>query len=193
METTIVHFPDPLRFTDEEFFYFCQNNPALKLERRANGDIVFMSLTGGKTGKFNSDLITELNIWNRQSNYGIVFDSSTGFRLPDSSIKSPDVALVATNRWAALTNLEQEKFVPLCPDFVVEIKSSTDRLKDAQQKMGEWIQNGCPLAWLLDIANQTAYVYKPSQPLQTIDFLLHGKLSDKNLLPGFELNVRLFQ
>jgi Uma2 family endonuclease len=192
METTLVHFPDQLRFTDDEFFDFCQNNPELKFERTKDGDIIFMALTGGKTGKYNAELNAELTIWNRKSKYGIVFDSSTGFRLPDTSVLSPDAAVVRMERWNALTGQEQEKFVPLCPEFVVEIKSPSDRLKDAQQKMNDWLQNGCQLAWLIDIGNQTVFIYRPNQEPEELHSFQNLKLHGENVLSGFALDLGLF-
>ncbi|RYF63215.1 MAG: Uma2 family endonuclease, partial [Cytophagaceae bacterium] len=149
METVRVHFPEDLRMNDDEFFRFCQDNPGLRFERRKNGDIIFMSLTGGETGNRNFELSIDFGIWNRQSKWGYFFDSSTAFRLSDTSVMSPDVAGVSKARWEALTEKERRRFVPLCPDFVLELLSPSDRLADAQQKMEDWIANGCQLGWLL--------------------------------------------
>ena len=98
MEKVVLHYAEDLRLNDEEFFRFCQDNPELKFERTKNGDIIFMALTGGETGRLNTSLNFEIELWNRQARFGVVFDSFTGFRLPDSSIKSPDVAVVAAHR-----------------------------------------------------------------------------------------------
>ncbi|MBC8111560.1 MAG: Uma2 family endonuclease, partial [Verrucomicrobia bacterium] len=135
METTILHFSEEVRFTDDEFYEFCQQSSELKFERNVNGNLLIVPLSGGKQGKINSEVNLEIVIWNRKSKYGIVFDSSTAFRLPDTSVRSPDVAVVETSRWNNLSEMEKEKFVPLCPDFVIEVLSPSDRLKDAQQKM----------------------------------------------------------
>ncbi len=188
----MLHFSEKFRFSDDEFYEFCQDNSNLKFERTKDGDIILMANTGGKTGIRNIQVSVELELWNRQHTFGKVFDSSTAFRLPDSSIKSPDVAIVAQARWDALTEEQQEKFPPLCPDFVVEIKSVSDRLKDSQQKMSEWIKNGCRLAWLLDADSKTVYVYQPDAEVQTIEGFKDRTLSGKTVLPGFELDLTRF-
>ena len=172
---------------DDEFVRFCQENPDLKFERRKNGDIVFMALTGGESGADNAEINADFVIWNRNTLFGKVFDSSTGFRLPDTSIMSPDVAVIATARWAALTTDQRRKILPLCPDFVLELRSATDRLKDAKEKMVDWMANGCQLGWLIDPTNQTTYIYRPAQEPETVTGL--GILSGESVLPGFELDL----
>ncbi|WP_375446915.1 Uma2 family endonuclease [uncultured Fibrella sp.] len=137
METVRVHFTEDLRMNDDEFFRFCQGNPHLRFERCKNGDIIFISLTGGETGNRNFELNIDFGLWNRQSKWGYFFDSSTAFRLSDTSVMSPDVAGVRKDRWEALTDKERRRFVPLCPDFVLELLSPSDLLADAQQKMGD--------------------------------------------------------
>lgn len=191
METTVLHFSEQLRFDDEEFYDFCQQNSGLKFERAKNGDITFMANTGGKTGIRNIQVSVETEIWNRQARFGKVFDSSTAFRLPDTSVKSPDVAVVAQSRWDALSEEEQTKFVPLCPDFVVEIKSPSDRLKDTQAKMTEWQENGCRLAWLIDAQTQTVYVYELGAETVEIQGFENQRLSGGNVLLGFVFDLRL--
>ncbi|WP_448529306.1 Uma2 family endonuclease [Raineya sp.] len=192
METTILHIPETLSFTDDEFFEFCRQNDHLKFERTAQGDIIVMALTGGKTGRANAKILFEIELWNRNTSFGEVFDSSTGFRLPDTSIKSPDVAVVERSRWEALSEAEKEKFVPLCPDFVIEIKSATDRLKDLQEKMREWVANGVKLAWLIDLQEQKAYIYtqSPQEP-EIVEGFAEKSLTGKDILPNLvvDLNV----
>ena len=189
MEKVVLHYAEDLRLNDEEFFRFCQDNPELKFERTKNGDIIFMALTGGETGRLNTSLNFEIELWNRQARFGVVFDSSTGFRLPDSSVKSPDVAVVAAHRWEILAPEQRKKFVPICPDFVLELKSPSDSLKEAKQKMTEWIENGCRLAWLLDPENQTAHVYRPASEPEEITGFTGRKLSGQDVLPGLELDL----
>ncbi len=189
MEKVVLHYAEDLRLNDEEFFRFCQDNPELKFERTKNGDIIFMALTGGETGRLNTSLNFEIELWNRQARSGVVFDSSTGFRLPDSSVKSPDVAVVAAHRWEILAPEQRKKFVPICPDFVLELKSPSDSLKEAKQKMTEWIENGCRLAWLLDPENQTAHVYRPASEPEEITGFTGRKLSGQDVLPGLELDL----
>ncbi len=192
MERFELHFPETLQFDDDAFFAFCQANPELKLERTKDGEIIVMALTGGKTGIKNSEIIAELTLWNRQSRPGYVFDSSTGFRLPNGATRSPDAAWVAKERWEALTEVQQEKFPPLCPDFVIELKSESDGLKSAQAKMGEWLENGCRLAWLLDPQESKAYLYQPGREVEELEGFTQ-KLSGVEVLPGFELDLKLLR
>lgn len=190
METISLTLPQNLQFTDDEFYAFCQANPELKVERTATGQIIIMALTGGKTGIKNTEITAELTIWNRKARSGVTFDSSTGFRLPNGAIRSPDAAWIRNERWQSLSETEQEKFPPLCPDFVIELRSPSDNLANAQEKMQEWLQNGCRLAWLLDAAQQQTYVYRlDAQPEAVSGF--DRTLSGEQVLPGFALNFRL--
>ncbi|MCU0354971.1 MAG: Uma2 family endonuclease [Cytophagales bacterium] len=189
MEKMQLRFAQDLRMDDEEFFRFCQDNPELKFERTKNGDIIFMALAGGETGANNSQLTTDFSVWNRQTKFGLVFGSNTGFRLSDTSVKSPNVAVVEKSRWESLTVEQRKKFPPLCPDCVLELKSPSDSVKEAQDKMEEWLQNGCRLGWLIDTANQTAYVYRPGQPMEETKGFQDKKLSGENVLSGFELDL----
>lgn len=188
MEKVILHYAEDLRLNDEEFFRFCQDNPELKFERTATGNIIFMALTGGETGAKNAEITADFTIWNRQAKFGVVFDSSTGFRLPDTSVKSPDVAVVARHRWESLAPEQRKKFVPLCPDFVLELKSPSDSLKEAKQKMTEWLENGCRLGWLLDADNQVWYIYRPDKEVEEVSGF-QRKLSGEDVLAGFELDL----
>lgn len=192
METISLHLPQKLQLDDDEFYLFCQINPKLKLEKTKDGEILIMALTGGKTGIKNSEIIAELIIWNRQARAGNVFDSSTGFRLPNGAIRSPDAAWIVKERWEALSEAQQEKFPPLCPDFVVELKSESDPLKAAQEKMGEWLENGCRLGWLLDPQGQKAYGYRPGRPVAEWEGFTQ-QLSGEEVLPGFALDLALLR
>ena len=129
-EPVVVHFePSRLRMNDEEFFMFCQLNPELRIERTSEGDIIVMAPTGGKTGRQNAKLIARVTNWSEQDATGQVFDSSTEFILPNRAGRAPDVSWVRNERWQALTGKEQEQFPPLCPDFVVELRSLIDPLE----------------------------------------------------------------
>ncbi len=192
METISLHLLPKLQLDDDEFYAFCQINPKLKLEKTKDGEILIMALTGGRTGIKNSEIIAELIIWNRQAKAGNVFDSSTGFRLPNGAIRSPDAAWITKERWEAMSEAQQEKFPPLCPDFVVELKSESDPLKAAQEKMGEWLENGCRLAWLLDPQGQKAYVFRPGQPIAEREGFTQ-RLSGEDVLPGFALDLALLR
>jgi Uma2 family endonuclease len=134
-----------IHLSRQQFYQLCQANPDLKLERTAQGDLIVMPPTGGETGKRNLSISSQLWIWNETTGLGEAFDSSTGFTLPNGSDRSPDVAWVEKARWQALTLDQRERFVPLCPDFVVELRSPSDTLAPLQQKMQEYLNNGCRL------------------------------------------------
>ncbi len=182
-----MHLPEDLRMNDDEFTRFCQDNQDLKFERRKNGDIVFMANTGGETGNKNFELSVDFGIWNRQAKFGKFFDSSTAFRLNDTSIMSPDVAAIGQDRWDLLTPEQRRKIMPLCPDFVLELKSPNDRLKDAREKMADWMANGCQLGWLIDLDEPKTYVYRAGQEPEEVRGL--GCLSGEAVLPGFVLDL----
>jgi Uma2 family endonuclease len=173
---------------DNLFLEICRKNPENQIERTQKGEIIVMTPTGGETGKWNASIIGVFYNWNRIHKLGKIFDSSTAFRLPSSAIRSPDLSFVFSARWNALQSWEKESFPPLCPDFVLELRSKTDNLKDLQSKMEEWIENGCKLAWLLDMDNLKFYIYKPSGNVQ----ILEGKntnLLDEDVLTGFTLSI----
>lgn len=175
--------------TDEEFYDFCQRNPEYKFEREPDGRIITMPNTGGKTGNINQRLGTRVEVWNEVDETGRTFDSSTAFRLPDGSTRSPDVAWIRNDRWDVLTNREQEQFPPICPDFVIELLSPTDSLRAAKAKMSSvWIANGCRLAWLIDSRTQTTYIFRANGEIQLVEGF-NKPLSGENVLPDFTLDV----
>ncbi|MFN0048800.1 MAG: Uma2 family endonuclease [Cytophagales bacterium] len=173
-------------FTDEEFYNFCLDNRDLKFERDAQTNIIVMSNTGGKTGYYNTEVLADLAVWNRKMKKGVCFDSSTAFKLPSTAVRSPDAAWVQNERWNALTDREKEQFPPLCPDFVIEIKSATDSLVGLKTKMKEWIENGCRLAWLISPEERLTYIYSASvQHTKTFEEILSGE----TILAGFEIDL----
>jgi Uma2 family endonuclease len=177
------------RLNDEEFYDFCQQNSNLKLERDADGTILIMPNTGGKTGIRNGEIIFQLILWNKKHKLGKVFDSSTAFKLPSSAVRSADGAFVSLDRWEALTDDEQERFPPLCPDFVIELMSKSDTLTDAKEKMqDDWMANGCRLGWLIDPFNQTTYIYRADGSIQ-INRGFGQPLSGEDVLPGLEFDL----
>ena len=178
--------------TDDEFYYFCQDNANLNFERDANGNIKPMGQTGGETGERNSELLIELGIWNRQTKLGFVYDSSTGFRLPNGAVRSPDVAWINADRRNVLTAEQRRKFMPLCPDFVVELVSESDLQKDTETKMAEYMANGCRLGWLINPKTTTAKVYRANGSIDVITNF-DGALSGEDVLPGFLLPLTLFR
>lgn len=132
-------------FSDEEFYYFCLDNPDLTFERNAEGQLILMPNSGGRTGRLNALVNYYLTGWNLARNLGETFDSSTTFRLPSTAMRSPDAAWVSRGRWETLSEKEQRQFPPLCPDFIIELRSETDSLKSLKEKMDEWLANGCLL------------------------------------------------
>ena len=187
MEKYAIKLPKNLQFTDDEFYNFCQANRDLRFERNAHGEIIIMSPTGGLTGKKNSSITSRLWIWNDEVQLGEVFNSSTGFLLTNGAMRSPDVAWVAISRWDALSYDEQEKFPPLCPDFIVELISPSDTLKESQEKMDEWMVNGCRMGWLIYPKEEKAWVYHDNQIEPTVGF--DQTLSGKTILPGFTFDL----
>jgi Uma2 family endonuclease len=181
---------DPIiKLTEDQFYQLCQENPDMKLERNAIGELVIMPPTGGGTGKRNFEIATDFGIWNRQSKSGICFDSSTCFKLPNGGDRSPDVAWVKKERWDALTPEQQEKFPPIAPDFVLELMSPSDVLKDVQNKMKEYMDAGVKLGWLLDRKTHRVEIYRQGQDVEVLDN--PSQLSGEDVLPGFVVNLQV--
>ncbi|MFN5564327.1 MAG: Uma2 family endonuclease [Pseudanabaena sp.] len=179
---------DPIvKLTREQFYELCAANPELKLERNANGELVIMSPTGGETGTWNSDITIDLGIWNRQTATGKTFDSSTGFSLPRGSDRSPDAAWIPIEKWNALTTAQRKKFLPLCPDFVIELLSPTDSWIKGLAKMQEYHDNGCRLGWLIDPESKRVAIYRLGRPVEILEAPL--SLSGEDVLLGFVLNL----
>jgi Uma2 family endonuclease len=189
-EPVVVHFdPSKLRMNDEEFFEFCQLNPELRIERTSGGDIIVMAPTGGKTGRRNAKLIAAFGIWAEKDGSGQFFDSSTEFILPNGAGRAPDLSWIRNERWLALTEKQQEQFPPLCPNFVVELRSATDRLEILRKKMEEYIANGAELGWLIDPQERKVHIYRPgTDPEVLVD---PQQVSGEPLLKEFVLDVQV--
>ncbi len=192
MEAIVIRTESFGRLTDEQLYHFCRENRELVIERNADGEIIIMSPTGGKTGSRNVKIAFKLEGWNELRQTGIVFDSSTGFVLPNGAMRAPDAAWVARERWQALTAEEQEQFPSLCPDFIIELRSSSDKLKKLQKKMREWMQNGCRLAWLIDADEEKVYLYRPEQEMEIVSGF-NRNLSEEAVLPGFTLDLTILR
>ena len=175
------------QLTEEQFTLLCQENPELRIELTAQQELVIMPPTGSETGRRNSTLTQRLANWAETDGTGVVFDSSTLFTLPSGAKRTPDASWVRKERGDVLTREQREGFAPLCPDFVVELGSRTDRLLDLQDKMQEYINNGARLGWLIDPLDKRVYVYRPGQPLETVDDPV--TLNGDPILPGFVLHV----
>ncbi|MBW4540856.1 MAG: Uma2 family endonuclease [Myxacorys chilensis ATA2-1-KO14] len=191
MTALILSLSPTLELTDEQFFELCQNNRDLRLERTANGELIIMPPTGWQSGNRNSKLTARLEVWSERDGTGLTFDSSTGFTLPKGANRSPDVAWVRHDRLKAL-NPDPNRFLPLAPDFVVELRSATDALERLQQKMQEYIDCGVRLGWLIDPQNQRVKIYRLGQPVEVLQS--PRSLSGEDILPGFllDLNQILF-
>lgn len=177
---------DPItRLTREQFYALCQANPDVPLERSAKGELIVVSPVGGVGGSQEADLITDLSIWNRQTQLGKVFSSSTIFSLPQGGDRSPDAAWVSLERWNDLTLAQQQGFPPLCPDFVIELRSPSDRLRPLQEKMQEYLANGLRLGWLIDPQGKQVEIYRPQQAVEVVS--LPASLSGEDVLPNFVL------
>jgi Uma2 family endonuclease len=182
-----IRVPELLRWTDEQFFAVCAANRDLRFERTSEGDVIVMPPTGGETGNRNLAISGQLYNWTRQDRTGAAFDSSTGFKLPNRADRSPDAAWVRRERLAALTAEQKRKFIPLCPDFAVELRSATDSLEDLQAKMREYITQGARLGWLIDPDHRRVYVYRPDREVEVIENAT--RLSGDPELPGFVLSL----
>jgi Uma2 family endonuclease len=169
--------------TDEQFSRLCADNPELRMELTAKRQLVIMSPTGAKTGWRNHKLAVRLGTWTEGDASGLAFDSSAGFTLPNGAKRSPDASWVTRSRWESLSEEQQEDFAPLCPDFVVELRSPRDRLSILQAKLEEYIQNGARLGWLIDPKAKCVYVYRPGMPVERLEN--PSSLSGEAVLPGF--------
>jgi len=176
------------RLTDDEFFHFCQQNRDLRIERNGKGEIIIMSPTGTRSGERSGEVFGQLYVWNRQSQGGHALDSSTGFTLPDGSVLSPDASWISHERWGVLSREEREKFAPVCPEFVVEVKSPSDRLPTLRDKMEVWMSNGCRLGLLIHPERETVFIYRADGSRdERHDF--GRRVSGEDVLPGFELDL----
>ena len=174
--------------TNERFYQLCQDNEDLRLELTADGDLIIMAPTGGTTGSRNAEITTQLMIWAKKDRTGLSFDSSTMFILPNGANRSPDASWISRERWNALSREERDKFVPLCPDFVLELRSPSDSLPFLQEKMEEYIANGAGLGFLLDPKAKGVYVYRPGHPVESLDN--PPTLSGDPVLPSFVLDLK---
>jgi Uma2 family endonuclease len=184
-----VHLPPgTLDWSEDEFFRFCQTNRDLRIERTANGEIVVMSPAGGYSGYRGMEVAQQLGSWAKADKTGVAFDSSTGFRLPNGAMRSPDAAWVRLSRLQELTHREKEQFIPLCPDFVIEVASPSDEVSALREKMQEYLQAGLRLGWLILPASSQVEVYTPSEVrvLESPD-----TLSGDPVFPGFTLELAL--
>jgi Uma2 family endonuclease len=175
------------KIDDEKFYQLCRHNPELNLERNQKGEIIIVSPTGGETGNYNAELNADFVVWNRRKKLGKIFDSSTCFKLPKGSNRSPDVAYIKNERWDELTEEEKTKFSPIAPDFVLELMSKTDSLKNTQDKMEEYMDNGVKLGWLINPEKKQVEIYRQGQKKEVLDY--PQTISGEDILPEFTLDL----
>lgn len=183
-----VKIPPNLTVSDEQFLEFVRANPNLRLERTSTGRLIIMAPTGSEGGNYNGEMTVDVGVWNRQAQSGKIFDSSTGFRLPNGAIRAPDVAWVEQRRWNALTPEQRKGFAPICPDFVIELASESDSVEDLRAKMQEYMENGCRLGWLILPKTREVEIYRHDRPPELGSFAT--LLSGEDLLPGFTLDLQ---
>ncbi len=187
MTTLTLNLNPIVKLTDEQFFQLCQENENIRLERTAKGELIIMSPAGGETSNSNAGLTAQIWIWNEQNKLGKVFDSSGGFKLPNGANRAPDAAWVILERWNALTPEQKKKFPPICPDFVVELMSPSDSLKETQDKMKEYRDNGARLGWLINRKSRQVEIYRQGAEVEVRSS--PATLSGEDVLPGFVLNL----
>ena len=175
------------RFSDARFYELCQANRDLRLERNPQGDLIIMPPAGGESGLSNSEVTRQLGNWNAREKTGAVFDSSTGFSLPNGAIRAPDATWVRIDRWRSLTRAQRKKFPPLAPDFVIEIRSETDTLPPLRAKMREYMECGVRLGWLIDPLERRVEVFRPGKKPREIKN--PSTLSGEPELAGFSLEL----
>jgi Uma2 family endonuclease len=177
-----------IKLTSEQFYQLCEENPDLKLRTQRQRRINCHAANRRRNWENATQNLTTNWTWNEQTELGEVFDSSTGFTLPNKADRSPDASWVEKSRWSALTPEQREKFIPLCPDFVIELVSPSDSLKKTQEKMQEYMENGCRLGWLINRKKREVEIYRPGQDVEVLQSPL--TLSGENVLPGFVLNLQ---
>ncbi|MEG4496955.1 Uma2 family endonuclease [Microcoleus sp. F10-C6] len=184
----VLQMPPELQMTDDEFFNFCQINRNLRIERSLRGEILLLTLVGGISSNRNAILTGELGIWTKGDGTGIAFASCTGFTLSIGSVRSPDASWIKLERWNTLSKAQQEKFAPICPDFVVELRPDFEDLEPLQEKMQEYMREpGVELGWLIDRKNRRVYIYRPGLPEECLEN--PATVSGDPVLPGFVLNM----
>jgi len=177
-----------LRLSDDELYELCARNPELRIERNAEGDLIVMTPAGGASGHRNLEIVAALAVWARRDGTGAGFDSSTGFVLPNGAMRAPDAAWIVYTRLQPLSAEAKEHFIPLCPDFVVELRSPSDRLADLQAKMEEYRDHGARLGWLIDPQEQRVHVYRLGRPVEMLEN--PDRIEGDPELPGLVLDLK---
>ena len=173
--------------TDDHFYEFCRFNRELRIERDTEGEVTIMGPAGWESARKNAEITAQLQAWARQDGTGTAADSSAGYLLPNGAVRSPDASWVSNARLASVTAEQRSRFLPLCPDFVIELRSPADGLPALQDKMAEYIANGAVLGWLIDPSKREVFVYRPDRDVERLDE--PDCLSGDPLMAGFELRM----
>jgi Uma2 family endonuclease len=188
IEPLVLRFGTAMKeMSDEEFLKFCALNEGWRIEMNSDGDLIIMAPTGTKSGERNFTLTGAFYAWVEADDTGVGFDSSTMFTLPNGARRSPDVAWVRRSRWEALGEEDKERCAPICPDFVIELRSPPDRVKTLRAKMEEYIDNGAQLGWLIDPFERKVYIYRSGAAVECL--LQPQSVSGEPALPGFRLKL----
>ncbi len=189
MAAIVLNLKPFVDLSDDQFYELCQNHRELKFERTAQGELVIVAPVGGEGGSREAELIGDLVFWNRRTQLGKVFSSSTCFKLSNGADRSPDAAWVTWERWNQLTSAQQKKFPPICPDFVIELRSESDALEPLQQKMQEYIDSGLRLGWLINPQDRQVEIYRANQPKQVLQN--PKQIDGENIIPGFVFTLAI--
>jgi Uma2 family endonuclease len=192
MEAIVLKDEFTSQLTDEQFFWFCQQNKDQRIERNSNHEIIIMSPVTSRSGNHSGEVFRQLANWSVSNGKGIHFDSSTGFTLPDKSVFSPDASWVSNEKWNLLSEDDKDRFAPICPEFVIEVRSKSDSLDDLKNKMELWLKNGSKLAWLIDPRERTTYIYRPNKAVEIINGL-DKKIVGEEPVNGFILDLSLLK
>ncbi len=188
VEPYTLDLSDVVRLSDDDLLTVCAANPDLRIERNAAGQLEIMSPSGSSSSACEAEFVAALHAWNQQYGEGIVFTASGGFRLPNGAVRAADAAWVRRSDWDVLTTAQQDTFAPVVPEFVVEVRSPSDRLPALRGKMEEWIQNGCRLAWLIDPIHGQATIYHADGTID--EFRMDRVLSGEDVLSGFAFDLK---
>ncbi len=184
----VLQFNPFIKMNDNQFFEFCNANRDVRIERNAQGEVIIMPPTGWNTGDGNSEINFQLRLWKKKDKTGKCVDSSTGYVLPNSAIMSPDASWILKERLDKLSSDQRQKFLPIAPDFVIELCSQSDSLSKLKTKMKEYIENGVSLGWLIDSKEQKVYVYRSNEELEILEN--PTGVSSEPILRGFTLNLK---
>lgn len=192
MEPIVLKDEFTSQLTDEQFFWFCQQNKDQRIERNSNREIIIMSPVTSKSGNHSGEVFRQLANWSVANGKGIHFDSSAGFTLPDKSVFSPDASWISNQKWEELSEEDKDRFAPVCPEFVIEVRSKSDSLDDLQKKMELWLKNGAQLAWLIDPRERTSYLYRSGKAVEIVKGL-DKKIAGEEPVNGFTLDLSLLR